>query len=141
MAGRGEASLRAATAVLAHVVFSGGGLPARSMIALDVPDDCTRCGSCCFSERDDYIAVFAVDEARMDASTLQRTHLRAGRRFMRFSEGRCDALKREGDRLVCSIYAMRPDVCRWLLKDSGECRAQVAEKRERALVMLRTTRV
>lgn len=100
------------------------------------PADCTRCGACCFSERDDYIELFGVDVARMDEAALALTHERDGRRFMRFAGGRCTALLRRDDRLVCTIYEMRPDACRWLARDSGECLAQVAEKRPRALVLL-----
>ena len=107
------------------------------MIDVAVPEDCTRCGACCFSKQDDYIALFDVDVARLDAAALALTHERDGRRVMRFSEGRCEALVRRDDRLVCGIYAMRPDACRWLERGSGQCRAQLAEKSERALVVLR----
>ncbi len=112
----------------------------RAPVAAAAPPDavpeCTRCGACCFSERDDYIEVFAVDLARMDDAARALTHTRDGRRFMRFAAGRCTALARDGDRLVCAIYPMRPDACRWLQRESGECLAQVTEKRPRALALL-----
>jgi len=103
----------------------------------DVPDDCTACGACCFSNRGDYIAVFAVDEARMDQVARALTRVTDGRRFMRFAHGRCAALSVGGERLVCSIYPMRPDACRWLERGGSECRAQFARKGQRALVALR----
>lgn len=101
------------------------------------PLDCTTCGACCFSQRDDYIALFAIDEERMGEVELALTHVRDGRRFMRVEGGRCAALRRDGERLVCGIYAARPDACRWLERGSGECLTQIAEKSERALIMLR----
>jgi Fe-S-cluster containining protein len=93
--------------------------------------DCTACGCCCFSSEPDYIAVFAVDEARMDEAALALTVARAEKRFMRFEGGRCSALTIENGRVSCSIYAMRPDACRWLLPDSAACHEQIREKSAR----------
>ena len=37
-------------------------------------------------------------------------------------------------RYVCSIYEMRPDVCRALERGSGQCRGELATKAERPLL-------
>jgi hypothetical protein len=108
-------------------------------------DDCTTCGACCFSPEARYIALFAVDEARMDGAALALTEVVGGRRSMRFSEGRCVALQIDGG-YRCAIYTMRPDACRWLQRNSGACQEQIREKRGfaqeagRSLVTLRAPR-
>jgi uncharacterized protein len=91
-----------------------------------VPEDCTSCGACCHSDQSDYIAVFGVDEARMDARALALTEQRDGRRFMRFAGGRCIALEEAQGRWLCAIYGMRPDACRWLERGSGTCQQMIA---------------
>jgi Fe-S-cluster containining protein len=103
------------------------------------PEDCTSCGCCCFSTDERYIAVFEVDRARMDARALALTQEIAGRRYMRFEGGRCVALQLDGGRYTCSIYLARPDPCRWLQRASGECLSQIAQKREIALIALRSS--
>lgn len=57
----------------------------------------------------------------MDSVALALTVTRDDRHFMRFASGRCEALRSEGGRLLCSIYAQRPDACRWLERGSGMC--------------------
>jgi len=108
----------------------------RPLPVIAVPP-CTECGACCFNGHPDYIRVFAVDLERMDARALALTVVRDGGRYLRFEDGRCAALGLDPatDRVGCSIYEMRPDVCRWLERGSGECRSQLAAKwqaRERA---------
>ena len=46
---------------------------------------------------------------------------------------KCAALviDREHGTFACSIYEIRPDVCRDLLRGSGECRGEIAGKGER----------
>ncbi|MBW2453962.1 MAG: YkgJ family cysteine cluster protein [Deltaproteobacteria bacterium] len=113
------------------------------MVVPTVPDDCTTCGCCCFSSEANYIRVFAADESRMDEPALDLTRVgpqpaldltRVGPqgRAMRFTEGRCTALRIDGDppRYRCRIYPARPDCCRWLQRGSGECLAQIAAKSE-----------
>lgn len=104
--------------------------PRRRALPLIAVPECTACGACCFNEHPDYIRVFAVDLERMDARALGLTVEREGRRYLRFDEGRCAALGLEPatDRVGCTIYAMRPDACRWLERGSGECRSQLGAK-------------
>jgi len=109
-----------------------------------VPGDCTACGTCCWSDDSRYLAVFAVDEARMGPAARALTRLAHGQRFMRVEAGRCAALRAEpaaGEagggtappvRWRCAIYAARPDCCRWLERGSGACRELLAAHRSTA---------
>jgi Fe-S-cluster containining protein len=105
--------------------------------------DCTACGCCCFTQRADWVPVFAVDEARMGEALVARlTAVIAGRRAMHVADGRCAALVVDpvSRSFRCAIYSVRPDACRWLVAGGGECAAQIAEKRavaSEALVALR----
>lgn len=74
--------------------------------------------------------MFAVDLERMDERAFALTEERDGHRFLRFAEGRCAALSLDhaNSHVGCSIYEMRPDVCRWLERGSGECRSQLESK-------------
>lgn len=113
-----------------------------SLPVIAVPE-CTDCGACCFSLAGDYIRVFDVDRARMDARAVGMTTVHEGVRFMRFEAGRCAALALDPHtgRVGCSIYGMRPDACRWLERGSGECHSQIAAKspaRDAAFLAART---
>jgi Fe-S-cluster containining protein len=73
----------------------------------------------------EYVRVFGVDADRMDERALSFTHFIENRCFMRIEEGRCAALAIDpvARTFSCSIYEMRPDVCRSLDRGSGQCRA------------------
>lgn len=105
----------------------------------DLPS-CVACGACCFSTLPEYIRVFGNDLDRMDDRARALTEFIGNRCFMRIAEGHCSALvvDPEARTFVCSIYAMRPDVCRSLEPGSGQCRADRHEKVDRTLVALRT---
>jgi uncharacterized protein len=98
------------------------------------PTECTTCGACCFSRTPDYLRVFGTDYERLDADAERLTHSIENRVYMRLSDGHCAALRVEPEtgRFLCGIYERRPDVCRWLERGSGYCRAERAEKLERA---------
>jgi Fe-S-cluster containining protein len=58
------------------------------------------------------------------------------RAHMRMVDGHCGALcfnlgSRE---FLCSDYATRPDICRDLIRGSGECRGELEAKRARPLL-------
>ena len=109
--------------------------------------DCTLCGACCSAGSPRYIPVFGIDEERMDDRALALTWVDDGCRFMRFEavrEGeqppdvpereapeasRCVALRSARDRLICGIYRMRPDACRWLLPGGSLCLQQCSDER------------
>jgi hypothetical protein len=103
------------------------------------PEDCTQCGACCFSQEPDYLPVFEGDRARMSGEDPRLVEVLDGRAHMRMVEGRCAALRLERlerlerlgpatSRIVCAIYPVRPDVCRWLARGSGDCHAHRVEK-------------
>ncbi len=100
--------------------------------------ECVACGSCCLSAQQDYLELFAIDLQRMDATAHGLTRSDGARQFMRIESGRCAALcvdftTRE---LRCTIYPMRPDVCRWLERGSGACLEQVDAKGDQARQLL-----
>jgi len=103
------------------------------------PADCRPCGRCCFSELPEYVRVFGIDRDRMDDRAASFTEFIGNKCFMRMEGGRCTALVIDpvARTFVCSIYEMRPDVCRSLERGTGQCRADWEEKRERTLIALR----
>jgi Fe-S-cluster containining protein len=73
--------------------------------------------------------VWAVDLERLDERAFAFTTMHGAARYLCFDQGRCVALRLTADgRAACSIYAMRPDACRWLERGSGACRAQLEAK-------------
>lgn len=106
------------------------------------PSDCTPCGRCCFSETQGYIRVFGVDEARMSPETRALTELRPEGRFMRYTGGACVALRVDAShRVLCSIYEERPDVCRALVRGSGQCRGDFDAKGAAAASFIAASRL
>lgn len=112
----------------AHV---GPGLPESD----DLPG-CLSCGACCFSTLPEYLRVFGVDHERLGDDAERLVHFLGNRAYLRLSDGHCAALVIDPQtaQFVCSVYERRPDVCRWLERGSGQCRAERHEKRERALI-------
>ncbi len=80
--------------------------------------------------------VFGCDWDRFDDRARGFAHFLGNRVYMRLEEGRCAALVVEaaGPSFVCSIYEVRPDVCRSLERGSGACRADRHETAERPLL-------
>lgn len=97
---------------------------------------CLACGTCCFSTLPEYLRVFGVDLDRMDDRAQALTHFLGNRCYLQLDEGHCKALVIDpvARRYVCSIYEMRPDVCRALERGSGQCRGELATKAERPLL-------
>ena len=103
--------------------------------------DCERCGACCCNSEPnrahrfrDYVEVLETDRLwkRQDQllslavlNPAGETHLKlAGR------EQRCVALEgRVGDKVGCTIYALRPEPCQSLMPGSVECLERRREKR------------
>ncbi|MCK6590470.1 MAG: YkgJ family cysteine cluster protein [Polyangiaceae bacterium] len=103
-----------------------------------VPEDCTRCGTCCFSGLPEYVRVFGCDWDRMGDRARSLTEFIGNRCFMRIEDGRCAALELhpETRRFLCSIYEERPDCCRSLERGSGACLGELASKSDRPLIAL-----
>lgn len=98
--------------------------------------ECVDCGCCCFSLVPEYVRVFGIDLDRMDDRARAFTDFDGHRCSMRMVDGHCAALVVDPDARTyrCSIYAMRPDVCRSLERGSGACRADRHEKADRPLI-------
>ncbi len=98
------------------------------------PHDCTLCGACCFAEEGTYLPLFQVDLDRLLPQDQRMIENTGGRWYMRIAHGRCAALRADpgSQRLLCSIYLRRPDVCRSLVRGSAECREHHRTKRELA---------
>lgn len=112
----------------------------RALPVIGVPE-CTDCGSCCFNAHPAYIRIFERDAELIGAQLESYSVMLDGKRYMRFENGRCVALRLDSatGSVGCSIYAIRPDVCRSLERGSGECRSQLEMKwsrREAAFVAL-----
>jgi len=61
-----------------------------------------------------HVPVSGDDWSRLGDDAERLTHWIANRPFMRIEAGRCVALARRGDRLACTIYERRPELCRAL---------------------------
>lgn len=100
-----------------------------------VPDDCTRCGACCFSESPRHARVTGDDHARLGDDAERLVAFIGNQAFMRLAgaEGgpsRCAALELDpaSGTFLCSVYARRPAVCRELERGSGACQGEIATK-------------
>lgn len=90
------------------------------------PPDCRACGACCFSPSDRFVSITGADWSRLGAEAERLAHFVGNRAFMRMSGGHCAALEvrraEDGGRdFFCTIYAMRPEICRQLERGSPEC--------------------
>jgi len=100
---------------------------------VNTPDDCRRCGVCCFSTLESYVRVSGDDWTRLGEAAEQVAHFVGNRAFMRMREGHCAALElRHADdgtaEFFCSIYERRPQICRDLARGSPECDGERAMK-------------
>ena len=102
-----------------------------------MPDDCTTCGTCCFSHLETYVAVTGDDHARLGDDAEKYVVFDGYRAYMRMAFGRCAALLIENGRFLCAVYERRPDTCRNLARSSAECAGEIATKGDRPLIALR----
>jgi Fe-S-cluster containining protein len=81
------------------------------------PNPCTTCGACCAFSRE--WPRFSV-ETEADIQAIPVAFV--GERGMRCDGNRCSALEgRVGVRTSCTIYDVRPEVCRSCLPGDAEC--------------------
>ena len=116
----------------------------------DTPEDCMRCGACCFSDSRRHARVTGDDHARLGDDAELLVEWIGNEAFMKIARApgdmdRCVALEIDAaaGTFACSIYETRPAVCRDLERGSGACHGELATKRERprrALVVLATRR-
>ena len=107
----------------------------------DVPA-CLACGTCCFSLLDTFVKVTGDDYARLAARAEELVRFDGTRAYMRMVEGHCIALDidaRTGT-FICNAYELRPQVCRDLARESGNCLGERDAKSERPLLALRLSR-
>lgn len=104
---------------------------------MEAPRDCTRCGSCCFSESPRHARVTGDDHERLGEDAERLVVFLGNQAFMRLtSDGgssRCAALVLDPDagRFLCSVYERRPQVCRDLERGSPACLGELESKRDR----------
>ncbi len=90
------------------------------------PADCRDCGRCCFSESHEHVRVFGVDWERLGDIGQPHTLFVENRCYMKMEGGHCSALTIDpvARTFSCSIYEVRPDVCRSLERCTGACRGE-----------------
>lgn len=98
---------------------------------------CLRCGVCCFSRLDTYVRVSGEDWSRLGAEAGRVAHFIGHRAYLRMHDGHCAALETrrtpDGEpRYFCTIYELRPQVCRDLARGSPQCEAERERKGDRA---------
>lgn len=96
-------------------------------------DACRRCGVCCFSAAEQYVAVTGDDWSRLGPQAERLAHFIGHRAFMRMANGHCAALSLRrtpsgAPDFFCTIYEQRPRVCRDLARGSPQCEAERAVK-------------
>src|SRR4051812_482175 len=99
----------------------------------DTPEDCTRCGACCFSESPRHARVTGDDHARLGDDAEEWVTWLDNQTFMRIEASpgggprRCAALvvDPEDGTFLCAVYERRPQVCRDLERGSGGCAGEL----------------
>jgi hypothetical protein len=76
------------------------------------------------------VRVFGVDWERLGDDGQAHTEAVENRVYMRMSDGHCSAhtIDPVTRRFGCSIYEVRPDVCRSLERGTGACRGEYEAK-------------
>jgi hypothetical protein len=80
------------------------------------------------------VRVSGEDLARLgDRAELVEWH--GNRAYMRTGEGHCAALRVEASSgsFVCTVYEVRPQICRDLERGSPACQGEIATKSDRPL--------
>src|SRR4051794_4460243 len=105
------------------------------------PEDCTRCGACCFSDSPRHARVTGDDYSRLGEAAERVVEWIGNAAYMRIEPvtgvpepmHKCIALTMDaaGGTFACSIYEARPQVCRDLERGSGACRGELETKSER----------
>lgn len=123
--------------LLAGVLRDAGATTARrggKVARLSDPFDCQACGRCCFGKRE-HVQVFAHDAETLGAERTARLVAPATRHsvaspgrpsepepFMKMVDGHCIALEISEDRrYACSVYEVRPTICRAFQVGSASC--------------------
>jgi hypothetical protein len=90
-----------------------------STIAPNAPSPCQACGACCSYSRN-WPRFTTEDDAALDLIPERFVNERLS--GMRCNGERCSALTGQvGVETACSIYAVRPEVCRTCMPGDAEC--------------------
>ncbi len=103
---------------------------------------CLECGTCCFSQLVEFVRVSGADYARLAERATELVSFDGVHAHMRMLDGHCAALELQPStgRFVCNAYALRPQVCRDLERESAACLGERDAKAERPLIALRRAR-
>lgn len=106
----------------------------------DVPSDCTRCGTCCFSESERHARVTGDDYERLGDDAVDLVVFLEHRAYMRLAPVTSEPTPRACAALVvdpktktflCKVYERRPEICRVLERGSPSCGGELDTKRDR----------
>jgi uncharacterized protein len=103
---------------------------------MPAPDDCQKCGVCCFSQLETYVRVSGEDWARLGADAETLAHFIGHRAYLKLRDGHCAALDVRGPpatalEFFCTVYERRPQICRDLARGSAACEGERASKSSR----------
>ena len=107
-----------------------------------MPEDCTNCGTCCFSESPRHARVTGDDYERLGDDAERLVEFLGNQAFLRLSTtsgdapNHCAALVVQDGRFLCSVYERRPQVCRDLERGSPACAGEIATKGDRPIRLL-----
>jgi Fe-S-cluster containining protein len=97
-----------------------------------IPTDCGSCGACCLFPHEDFLPLTNHDLSLLGPQRANDwTFTSNGQRYMRSKEGVCVALEKINGELLCSIYDIRPELCRSFSQGSEECRSAVVMLKRR----------
>lgn len=97
-----------------------------------VPSDCQACAACCFSDLETYVRVTGDDHERLGDHAEVLVWFEENRAYLRMLNGHCAALAWDDrGRFFCTVYDVRPAVCRSVQRGTPQCAGERFLKGER----------
>ena len=92
---------------------------------------------CCFSNLKSYVRVSGDDWSRLGDAAVRVAEFDGHRAYLKIHDGHCSALEIRagidgGREYFCTIYELRPQICRDLARGSPQCEAERELKGDRA---------
>lgn len=92
---------------------------------------------CCFSNLKSYVRVSGDDWSRLSDAADRVAEFDGHRAYLKIHGGHCAALEIRagidgGREYFCTIYELRPQICRDLARGSPQCEAECELKGDRA---------
>lgn len=84
---------------------------------MKLPIDCKGCGACCLNKDNKWIEVTLTDSVRIPKEFLQSGDIELFA-MKQTENGRCVCLDKDNN---CSIYDIRPTICRTVQKSDSIC--------------------